>query len=143
MIGGSIGALVSGIVSDRFGRKPIIMNAAFTYSIGSFIMAISPSINYLLLGRFIIGLSTGFIHQIVPLYLSEMAPVEIRGRLVATYVMMNTISQFCFTILGLILSPHWRWMYGWIVFLSAAYWICLFFMPESPRWLGKEGYKEE
>ena len=143
MIGGAIGALVSGTISDRFGRRPIIMNAAFTYSVGSFIMAISPSINYLMLGRFILGLSTGCIHQIVPLYLSEMAPIEIRGRLVATYVMMITISQFCSTILGLILEPHWRWMYGWIIFLSAAYSICLYFLPESPRWLGKEGYREE
>ena len=66
-------------------------------------MAISLSINYLILGRFIMGLSTRFIHQIVPLYMSEMAQVEIQGRLVATYVMMNTISQFCFRILGLIL----------------------------------------
>lgn len=93
MIGGSLGALFSGTVSDRYGRRPVILSAAFTYTVGSMIMAISPSINLLLLGRFIVGLSIGCIHQTVPLFLSEVAPVEMRGKLVGIYVMVISISQ--------------------------------------------------
>ena len=62
MIGGAIGALVSGTISDRYGRKPIILNAAFTYSIGTLIIAVSPSIALMMLGRFIVGLSIGAMH---------------------------------------------------------------------------------
>ena len=72
-----------------------------------------------------------------------MAPVEIRGQLVAIYIFVITFTQFFATIIGLLMSPNWRLMYDWIIFLGIAYFIAMCFMPESPRWLGKEGKNEE
>lgn len=72
-----------------------------------------------------------------------MAPVEIRGQLVAIYIFVITFTQFFATIIGLLMSPNWRLMYDWIIFLGIAYFIAMCFMPESPRWLGKEGKDEE
>ena len=79
----------------------------------------------------------------MPLYLSEVAPVEIRGQLVAFNVLVITFAQmlsagFCF-----ILRPHWRWMLGGIAIVACGQFIGMIFMPESPRWLGKMGKIDE
>ena len=137
MFGAAIGALLSGPLSDRYGRRPMILVAASTYALGAFIIAVSPSVSVLIIGRFVIGLSLGALDLVIQLYLSEMAPVEIRGMLVAIFILVINISQFLASIIGLMLQPDWRWMYGWIVFLAAAYWVGIYYMPESPRWLGK------
>ena len=83
MLGAAIGALFSGSLSDCVGRKPVILFADFLFAGSSLLMAFSPSIAYLTVGRFIVGLGVGTASQIAPLYLSEVAPVEIRGKLVA------------------------------------------------------------
>ena len=79
MIGAAIGSLFSGSFSDRYGRKPVIMMADVLFTIGSVVMGLSPTIWCLMLGRLILGLGVGVASQIVPLYLSEVAPVEVRG----------------------------------------------------------------
>jgi len=83
MVGASIGALFSGAISDCIGRKPVIIFADFLFTGGSILMAYSPSITYLTVGRFIVGVAVGAASEIAPLYLSEVAPVQIRGKLVA------------------------------------------------------------
>ena len=92
MVGAAIGALFSGSFSDRFGRKPIIMIADILFTIGSVVMGLSPTIWCLMLGRLILGLGVGVASQIVPLYLSEVAPVEVRGQLVAFNVLVITFA---------------------------------------------------
>ena len=74
MIGAAIGALMSGTISDFYGRKPVILGSAVLYTLGSVIMAMSGKIGILMLGRFVVGLGIGSSSQIVPLYLSEVAP---------------------------------------------------------------------
>ena len=74
MIGAAIGALVSGTISDFYGRKLVILGSAVLYTLGSVIMAVSGRIGTLMLGRFVVGLGIGSSSQIVPLYLSEVAP---------------------------------------------------------------------
>ena len=93
LIGAAIGALFSGSISDRLGRKPVIIVADLLFTTGSVIMAFAPSIPVLMIGRLTIGLGVGVASQIVPLYLSEVAPVEIRGKLVAFNVATITIAQ--------------------------------------------------
>jgi len=83
LIGAALGALFSGYFSDKFGRRPVIMVADILFTIGSIIMAIAPTIPILMVGRLVIGFGIGVASQIVPLYLSEVAPIEIRGKLVA------------------------------------------------------------
>ncbi len=83
LIGAAIGSLFSGYFSDKFGRRKVIMVADILFTVGSVIMAIAPTIPVLMIGRLVIGFGIGVASQIVPLYLSEVAPVEIRGKLVA------------------------------------------------------------
>ena len=92
LIGAAIGALFSGSISDRIGRKKVIIFADVLFTTGSLIMAFSPTIAVLMIGRLIIGFGVGIASQIVPLYLSEVAPVEIRGKLVAFNVATITIA---------------------------------------------------
>ena len=88
MIGATLGSLVSGTISDRYGRKPIILVSAVLYTLGAIIMALTPSISVLMIGRFVVGLGIGASSQIVPLYLSEVAPIKVRGQMVA----LNTLA---------------------------------------------------
>ena len=90
MIGAAFGALFSGSISDKFGRKRVIIAADILFTIGAAVMASAPSVAVLMIGRLIIGVGVGSASQIVPLYLSEVAPVEIRGKLVAFNVAMIT-----------------------------------------------------
>ena len=121
----------------------MILGAAILFTLGSIVMAVAPSIGILMLGRLIIGLGVGISSQIAPLYLSEVAPVEIRGKLVALNVAMITFAQFLSAIICFLARPNWRGMIGGIAFLSVLQFACMLFMPESPRWLGKEGRNED
>ena len=90
MIGAAVGALFSGSISDKIGRKKVIIIADILFTAGAIVMATAPSVAVLMIGRLIIGVGVGSASQIVPLYLSEVAPVEIRGKLVAFNVAMIT-----------------------------------------------------
>ena len=92
LIGAAIGSLFSGSISDRIGRKKVILIADVLFTAGAALMAFAPTIAWLMVGRLIIGLGVGAASQIVPLYLSEVAPVEIRGKLVAFNVATITIA---------------------------------------------------
>ena len=92
LIGAAIGSLFSGSISDRIGRKNVILVADVLFTAGAALMAFAPTIAWLMVGRLIIGLGVGAASQIVPLYLSEVAPVEIRGKLVAFNVATITIA---------------------------------------------------
>mmetsp|Transcript_12118 Transcript_12118/g.15476 ORF Transcript_12118/g.15476 Transcript_12118/m.15476 type:complete len:93 (-) Transcript_12118:198-476(-) len=92
MVGAAVGALFSGSISDNYGRKPVIILADVLFTVGSVTMALSPTIFYLIFGRFILGLGVGVASQIVPLYLSEVAPTEVRGKMVASNVLVITFA---------------------------------------------------
>jgi len=143
LIGAAIGALFSGTISDRIGRKKVIIFADVLFTIGSLIMAFSPTIAVLMIGRLIIGFGVGIASQIVPLYLSEVAPVEIRGKLIASNVATITIATLSSSILAFLIRPNWRLMLGLAGVPSMTQLIGMLFMPESPRWLGKVGRPED
>ena len=106
-------------------------------------MAWAPSIGTLMFGRFVVGLGVGFAAQIVPLYLSEIAPKEIRGKLVAMNICTITIGQVLSVILVFMMKPNWRAMLGLAAIPSTVQFFAMLCMPESPRWLGKAGRHEE
>ena len=143
MIGAAIGAFVSGIISDRIGRKPVILLADVFFSVGSIVMAFAPNVNTLICGRVIIGFGVGIASQVVPLYLSEMAPVQIRGKIVAFNIIAVVGAQVLAGIMAFLMRPNWRLMLGGISFVSMVQFSAMICMPESPRWLGKEGRAEE
>ena len=78
-------------LSDEIGRKKVILFADFMFTLGSIMMMKAPSIGWLMAGRVIVGVGVGVAAQIVPLYLSEVAPVEIRGLTISTNTAMITV----------------------------------------------------
>ena len=139
MIGAAFGAFFSGIISDRIGRKPVILLADVFFSLGSIIMALASDVSILICGRVIIGIGVGIASQVVPLYLSEMSPVQIRGKIVAINIIAVTGAQVLAGVIGFLMRPNWRLMLGGISIVSVLQFFAMLFMPESPRWLGKEG----
>ena len=83
LIGAVIGAATNGILADIFGRKKIIIATAVIFIIGSILCALAPNIYVLILSRILVGLAVGIVNFIVPLYLSEVAPKHMRGKLVS------------------------------------------------------------
>jgi len=82
--------MTAGPVSDKIGRKPVILIADVFFTIGSFMMYLSHSIPTLMIARIIVGIGVGLASLIVPVYLSEISPIEVRGTVVAVDVMLIT-----------------------------------------------------
>ena len=143
LMGAAFGALFSGSISDKIGRKKVIIIADILFTIGAAVMALAPTVQVLMIGRLIIGIGVGAASQIVPLYLSEVAPIQIRGKLVAFNVTMIVFAQFLASILAFLIRPNWRLMLGLAGVPSFLQLIGILFMPESPRWLGKVGRADE
>ena len=88
MLGAAIGALSCGSISDHYGRKPVIMFADVFFTLGSLIMGFATTIGTLIAGRFVVGLGIGVASYMIPLYISEVAPVQVRGKLVTFNVLL-------------------------------------------------------
>ncbi|KAI9729175.1 MAG: hypothetical protein M1834_007082 [Cirrosporium novae-zelandiae] len=149
MPGGSfIGALVSGFLSDIFGRKKSIQIGAVIWCIGSIIICASQDIAMLIVGRFINGLSVGICSAQVPVYVSELAPPSKRGRVVGAQqwaitwgiLIMFYISYGCSYING---TAAFRLPWGLQMIPAIFLFLGLFFLPESPRWLARNDRWEE
>lgn len=144
MPGGSfVGALGSGFISDRLGRKRAIQIGAIIWCVGSIIVCASQNIGMLVAGRFINGLSVGICSAQVPVYISELAPPSKRGRLVGCQqwaitwgiMIMFYISFGCSNLPG---PQAFRIPWALQMVPAILLFIGLLFLPESPRWLARK-----
>jgi len=146
LVGGMAGSLLSGRLADALGRKRINLLASLIFVLGSIITAIAPSPDVLIGGRLMLGLAIGIVSFSVPLYIAEIAPSEIRGRLVTFFQLAITIGILVSYLVGYAFADSengWRLMF-WAGFVPAAIlFIGMFFVPESPRWLVSKGRTEE
>lgn len=137
-------SLVAGGLTDWLGRKKVILLASITFTVGGFLMALAVTKIDLLVGRFIVGSAVGLASMAIPVYIAEVAPVEIRGRLVTINNVCITFGQFIASILAGVFSYDeqngFRWMLGLGAVPSMLQFIFFLFMPESPRWLAKKGH---
>ncbi|KAF2202828.1 high affinity glucose transporter [Delitschia confertaspora ATCC 74209] len=149
MPGGSfLGAIASGWLSDRLGRKPTIQIGCVIWCIGSIIVCASQNIGMLVVGRFINGISVGICSAQVPVYVSELAPPSKRGRVVGAQqwaitwgiLIMYYISYGCSFIKGV---AAFRVPWGLQMIPAVCLYVGLIFLPESPRWLAKHDRWEE
>ncbi|AKG68176.1 TPA: sugar porter family MFS transporter [Serratia fonticola] len=145
MFGAAVGAVGSGWLSYRLGRKYSLMIGAVLFVIGSLCSAFAPNNDVLLISRVLLGLAVGIASFTAPLYLSEIAPERIRGSMISMYQLMITIG-----ILGAYLSDtafsysgSWRWMLGIITLPALLLFVGVFFLPRSPRWLASRGRDAE
>jgi major inositol transporter-like SP family MFS transporter len=146
VLGATFGATLGGRMADRVGRRRNIRQLATIFFFGALACALSPDVHVLLAARFVLGLAVGAASVVVPTYLAEMAPAAIRGRIVTQNELMIVGGQllaFVFNaLLGNAFSHHpgiWRWMLAMATLPAVILWLGMLSMPESPRWLMRQG----
>lgn len=144
--GAIFGAAAGGWINDRFGRKISILVADLLFFIGAMIMAFAPAPGVIIIGRIFVGLGVGMASMTAPLYISEASPHRIRGALVSTNGLLITGGQFISYLVNLAFANvrgNWRWMLGVAGIPAVVQFVLMLSLPESPRWLFKNGKEEE
>jgi sugar porter (SP) family MFS transporter len=144
-VGAIGGALFSSRINEALGRRRTIMVAAVVVIVGTVAATVSPTFALLVVSRLVIGLGIGLSSSTVPTYLSELAPARLRGA-------MGALNQI-FIVLGILIAflvsywlgpiSAWRWMFAGAIVPAAILLVGLAFLPETPRWLLKNGQEEE
>lgn len=141
LIGAAIGALLSGRVAHRFGRKPVLIAGGLIFIIGSLWCAAAGSVTSLAAARALLGVAVGGVSIISPMYISELSPAAVRGRMVSLNTLMIVVGQLLAYLVNSALAPSgsWQWMLGLAAVPGAALTVGMFLMPESPVWLWRAG----
>jgi len=123
------------------GRRRIIEIDALVFMVSTLCSAFAPTLELLIFGRIGVGFAIGIACYVVPLYISELSPARFRGGLVALNTIAVTGGIFISYLMGYLLSPmeSWRLMLGLGVIPAGFLWVGVRFLPESPRWLIKQG----
>lgn len=145
LIGCILGALVGGHMTDRWGRKKTLIIASMIFIIGSFLLSICQSYECLIIGRLISGIGVGIVSVAAPLYISEISPPRHRGMFVSLYQLAVTLGILISFVVNYQCaeSANWRLMFLLGAVPAALQFICLFFLPETPSWLFKQGEEKE
>ena len=148
----TLAMMVSGPLSDRLGRKPVLRIAAALFAISALASAAAPDFISLVAARMLGGLGVGAALIVAPMYIAEIAPARIRGRMVS-FNQLNIVigisaaffSNYLILRLGMsdlgwaqalnLAEWNWRWMLGVEAIPAIVYFLALFEVPESPRWL--------
>ena len=145
LLGAAVGAASAGPLSDRLGRRNLVIIAAILFTIGAIGAALSPNVAVLVLFRVVLGLAVGTAALVVPLYLSEIAPTEIRGAISSLNQLNIVVGILLAFIVNALLAnaEAWRWMLGLAAIPSLVLLIGMFFLPETPRWLVSQDRDED
>jgi MFS family permease len=147
LIGTVVGSLIAGIPAQKFGRKKVLTVIAMLYFISSVGCALAPMWLLFITFRFIGGIAVGASSVVGPMYISEIAPPQIRGRLAGSFQLMIVVGIFIAYLTNFIFvdfgDTSWRWMLGMMVIPASLFVILLRFIPESPRWLVLNNRDEE
>lgn len=145
-VGCIIGTLITGFFADRFGRKIPLIIAAGIFMVSSVLMGWSSGYSGLIFWRIIAGIGVGAASMLSPLYIAEVSPAAIRGRMVSinqlTIVSGILLAYFSNYMLA-DLENNWRWMFTSGAIPSVLFFVCVFFVPESPRWLISKGKTDQ
>lgn len=147
LFGCVIGSIIAGRMADRFGRKRLLMWVAALFAITSLATALAPSFEVFIVARLLGGVAVGAVSLLSPMYISEVSPSSIRGR-------MGTFYQLSI-IIGILISygmnymlrnagaDNWRWMFATGIIPSALFLVLIAFAPETPRFLVRIGKSSE
>ncbi len=165
LVGCLAGALVSGTLSDRFGRKKLLILSAILFTISALGTGGANQLNTFVIYRIVGGLGIGMASVLSPIYIAEMAPAHLRGRFVSINQLTIVIGILLAQVINFMVAKPvpegytdamiltswngqmgWRWMFWAETFFSVIFLVLAFFIPESPRWLykankGSEGQK--
>jgi sugar porter (SP) family MFS transporter len=158
LVGCLIGALLAGILSDWFGRKKLLILCALLFTVTSIGNSLAPTFTIFVTWRIMGGVAIGLASSLSPMYIAEVAPARIRGRLVSVnqltivvgILLAQLVNQFLvfnlpkgagedFLASSWYVQTSWRWMFGLTAIPSALFFISMFALPESPRWMVKNG----
>ncbi|XP_067349058.1 proton myo-inositol cotransporter-like isoform X2 [Channa argus] len=143
----ALSALAGGSLNQWLGRRTCILMASFIFSIGGITLSAAPDKFVLLVGRVIVGLGIGIASMTVPVYIAEVSPPQLRGRLVTINSLFITGGQFIASVVdGAFSYLHhdgWRYMLGLSIVPAVLQFIGFVFLPESPRWLLQKGRGQE
>lgn len=141
LLGSLAGAAAGGMLADRLGRRRLSIATAIIFGLGAIGAALAPGTAWLIVARVIAGAAIGVASFVSPLYISEIAPVDIRGKLVS----INQVALTSGIVISYLIdyafagSQDWRWMFALAVIPAAGFGIGLMFIPDSPRWLAARG----
>jgi SP family arabinose:H+ symporter-like MFS transporter len=146
------GALFAGFLSDRFGRKKLLIICGLLYAVSGLLSAVPRTFPEFLAARFISGLGIGASSMICPVYITEVSPEKLRGRLGTLFQLGIVTGIFLTLFINKVIqgfgndiwnaSMGWRWMLGMEVVPAAVFIVLLFTVPESPRWLTSQGREQ-
>ncbi len=145
LVGAMVGAATAGPIADRYGRRKVLIASSVVFFIGGLAAALAPTVTVLIIARVVLGLAIGAASNLVPLFIAEVAPSRIRGRLVAVNQLMITVgivlAYGANYALGEV-SGDWRWMFALSSVPAMAFGLGMLTMPETPRWLVLRGMRE-
>lgn len=142
LAGATVGSFTGGALADKFGRTKTFQLDAIPLAIGAFLCTTAQSVQVMIIGRLLAGIGIGISSAIVPLYISEISPTEIRGTLGSVNQLFICIGILAALVAGLPLAGNpiwWRTMFGIAIIPSVLLAIGMAFSPESPRWLYQQG----
>jgi MFS transporter, SP family, major inositol transporter len=146
----AVGALLGGRISDAIGRRKTILILAVMFFFGVLLVVFAPGFPVVVTGRVVLGLAVGGASTVVPVYLAELAPFEIRGSITGRNEMAIVVGQFAAFTVNAILNATlghveglWRVMFAVCALPAVALFIGMLRMPESPRWLIEKGRDQE
>jgi sugar porter (SP) family MFS transporter len=150
LFGAAAGAVGGGRLSDSWGRRKTIILLAVLFLVGALSCVFAPNFEVMVVGRVILGLAVGGASSVVPVYLAELAPYEIRGSLAGRNELMIVIGQLAAFVVNAIIGNLWGEFGGvWRIMLAVAavpavaLFLGMLRMPESPRWLISRGRTQE
>ncbi len=146
LIGCIIGSFCTGYVTDKYGRRKVLIAISLIFGVSCLGTAIASTSDTFIIFRFIGGLSVGAVSVLSPMYVAEIAPSAIRGRLTAIYqlcIMLGILISYATNYALKDLVDNWRWMFASGVIPSVVFFIGLLYIPESPRWLYINNKKEQ
>ncbi|CBI33636.3 hypothetical protein VitviT2T_021867 [Vitis vinifera] len=142
LAGATLGSFTGGALADKFGRTRTFQLDAIPLAVGAFLCATAQSVQTMIIGRLLAGIGIGISSALVPLYISEISPTEIRGALGSVNQLFICIGILAALVAGLPLARNplwWRTMFGVAVVPSILLALGMAFSPESPRWLFQQG----
>ncbi len=158
LVGCLLGSLVSGALSDRFGRKKLLILSGLIFTGTGILTALAPDFTFFVVNRLLGGVAIGLASNLSPMYIAELSPAEVRGKFVSVNQLTIVIGILAAQLVNwLIARPvpagataaeilsswngqaGWRWMFGAEAVPAFLFFLLMFTVPESPRWLAKNG----
>jgi SP family sugar porter-like MFS transporter len=163
LAGALLGATVSGVLSDKFGRKPLLLIAGVLFVVTSIGTGLAQDFKLFVLNRLLSGVAIGIASNLSPLYIAEIAPASMRGKLVSLNQLTIAIGVMAAQVLNWVIAKPmpvgttidtipfdswnvqlgWRWMFVVTAAPAIIFFFGMLFVPESPRWLVKKGHLEK